>query len=91
MKEDGDGGSLVGLSSIMDVINESIIGGFSTPAPPSSSGAGILQDDEDCLERTWFNNELLGDDLELCPIETNSTEDDFNTFYFYQVLLLCLL
>lgn len=50
----------------------------------SNSGSDVIFV-EGCLERTWFNNELLGDELDLCPSETNSTEDDFNTFYFYQV------
>jgi hypothetical protein len=41
-----------------------------------------------CLERTWLNNELVGDELDLCPRAATATdEDDFNTFYFYQVSL----
>lgn len=38
-----------------------------------------------CRERTWFNSDQVVGELELCPGATNSTEDDFNTFYFYQV------
>lgn len=38
-----------------------------------------------CRERTWFNSDQLSGELNLCPGATNSSEDDFNTFYFYQV------
>ena len=38
-----------------------------------------------CLERTWFNSDQSAGELNLCPSTSNSTEDDFNTFYFYQV------
>ncbi len=38
-----------------------------------------------CLEQTWFNSDQLAGELNLCPGSTNSSEDDFNTFYFYQV------
>ena len=38
-----------------------------------------------CLEQTWFNSDQLAGELNLCPGATNSSEDDFNTFYFYQV------
>ena len=40
-----------------------------------------------CRERTWFNSDQLSGELDLCPGATNSSEDDFNTFYFYQVTI----
>lgn len=42
-------------------------------------------DTDSCRERTWFNSDQVSGELDLCPGATNSTEDDFNTFYFYQV------
>jgi len=54
----------------------------------SSSSDNTTATADICLERTWFNNELVGDELDLCPRAANATdEDDFNTFYFYQVSL----
>jgi hypothetical protein len=47
--------------------------------------------DDVCLERTWFNSDQLSGELNLCPSTSNSTEDDFNTFYFYQVIIIILL
>ena len=46
--------------------------------------------DDVCLERTWFNSDQLSGELNLCPSASNSTEDDFNTFYFYQVIIFFL-
>jgi hypothetical protein len=46
----------------------------------------ILDDGSSCLERTWFNSDQSAGELNLCPSTSNSTEDDFNTFYFYQVI-----
>ena len=55
-------------------------------AEDSSSSDNTTATADICLERTWFNNELVGDELDLCPRAANATdEDDFNTFYFYQV------
>lgn len=64
--------------------------------PPLTSWANVTEngdgnvtsemgDDDSCLERTWFNSDQLAGELNLCPSPSNSTEDDFNTFYFYQV------
>ncbi|KZS12860.1 putative Gonadotropin-releasing hormone II receptor [Daphnia magna] len=48
-------------------------------------------DDDGCLERTWFNSDQSAGELNLCPSATNSSEDDFNTFYFYQTEQLAFL
>ncbi|XP_059353169.1 cardioacceleratory peptide receptor-like [Daphnia carinata] len=62
-----------------------------------SSLTGIINvtdtenDDDGCLERTWFNSDQSAGELNLCPSATNSSEDDFNTFYFYQTEQLAFL
>ncbi|XP_046631347.1 cardioacceleratory peptide receptor-like [Daphnia pulicaria] len=71
-------------------------------APPLTSWANVTEngdgnvtsemgDDDSCLERTWFNSDQLAGELNLCPSPSNSTEDDFNTFYFYQTEQLAFL